>query len=121
MARVNSSHDTVNESIVPGTVHLVDLEHTMATRHARNKKDIVLVPTPSADPDDPLNWSPDRKYLALACALLYTWFNGMALSVVYSVLVPLSDALSVTKSNLNAGTGYVKSPQLIHVLRALLT
>lgn len=101
------SHVVVDESLVPGTVHLVDLEHTMATRHAKDHKDIVLVPTPSADPEDPLNWNLDRKYLALACALLYTWFNGIALSVVYSVLVPLSEALSVSEANLNAGTGYV--------------
>ncbi|OTB13406.1 hypothetical protein K445DRAFT_377685 [Daldinia sp. EC12] len=102
-----SNHDDVDESQIPGTVHLVDLEHTMATRHARDQKDIVLVPTPSPDADDPLNWAPRRKYLALACALLYTWFNGMALSVVYSVLVPLSTALSVSEGDLNAGTGYM--------------
>ncbi|KAI2610748.1 putative MFS transporter [Hypoxylon fragiforme] len=101
------SHGDIDESAVPGTVHLVDLEHTMATRHAKDMKDIVLVPTPSTDPDDPLNWTPRRKYLALTCALLYTWFNGMALSVVYSVLVPLSTALSVTEADLNAGTGYM--------------
>ncbi|KAK7751017.1 hypothetical protein SLS62_007002 [Diatrype stigma] len=100
-------HIVVDESLVPGTVHLVDLEHTMVTRHAKEHQDIVLVPTPSADPEDPLNWAPRRKYLALACALLYTWFVGIALSVVYSVLVPLSEALSVTEANLNAGTGYM--------------
>ncbi|KAI6084308.1 putative MFS transporter [Hypoxylon rubiginosum] len=104
---VASSHGDIDESLVPGTVHLVDLEHTMATRHAKDQTDIVLVPTPSADPNDPLNWTPRRKYMALTCALLYTWFNGMALSVVYSVLVPLSDALSVTEADLNAGTGYM--------------
>lgn len=101
------NHGEIDESLVPGTVHLIDLQHTMATRHAVNQKDIVLVPTPSSDPEDPLNWSPKRKYLALACALLYTWFNGIALSVVYSVIVPLSSALSVTISDLNAGTGYM--------------
>lgn len=110
MAAVQS-HVVVDESLVPGTVHLVDLEHTMATRHAKDHQDIVLVPTPSADPEDPLNWNPKRKYLALACALLYTWFNGIALSVVYSVLVPLSEALSVSEANLNAGTGYVSRSQ----------
>ncbi|KAI0095621.1 MFS general substrate transporter [Daldinia grandis] len=104
---VASNPGDFDESLVPGTVHLVDLEHTMATRHAKDQRDIVLVPTPSADPNDPLNWAPRRKYLALVCALLYTWFNGMALSVVYSVLVPLSTALSVSEGDLNAGTGYM--------------
>ncbi|OTB04100.1 hypothetical protein M426DRAFT_321196 [Hypoxylon sp. CI-4A] len=104
---VASNHGHIDESLIPGTVHLVDLEHTMATQHSKDHQDIVLVPTPSSDPDDPLNWVPRRKYLALTCALLYTWFNGMALSVVYSVLVPLSTALSVTEADLNAGTGYM--------------
>lgn len=41
---------------IPGTVHLVDLEGTMHAKHAKGgQKDIVLVPAPSSDPDDPLN------------------------------------------------------------------
>ncbi|CAJ2512071.1 Uu.00g076960.m01.CDS01 [Anthostomella pinea] len=107
MATAAVTHGAIDESVVPGTVHLVDLEHTLATRHAQSQSDIVLVPTPSSDPDDPLNWTPRRKRLALTCALLYTWFNGIALSVVYSVLVPLSTALAVTEADLNAGTGYM--------------
>jgi hypothetical protein len=56
---------------VPGTVHLVDLEHTLLARHAGNGTgDIVLVPTPSDDPDDPLNWVPRRKFTATICTSL---------------------------------------------------
>ena len=49
-------------SPVPGTVHLVDLEGTMHAQHAQGagKKDIVLVPAPSSDPDDPV--SPSDSY-----------------------------------------------------------
>ncbi|KAK2604790.1 hypothetical protein N8I77_007690 [Diaporthe amygdali] len=101
-----TNHGDIDESQVPGTVQLVDIDEHFATRHARGHKDIILVPTPSADPEDPLNWSPSRKRLALTCIMLYTWFVGMALSVVYSVLVPLSSALDVSVANLNAGTGY---------------
>lgn len=60
-------------SQVPGTVHLVDLEQTAATRHASgggSSRDIILVPTPSADPNDPLNWSPGRKRLHLVCLMM---------------------------------------------------
>jgi hypothetical protein len=56
---------------IPGTVHLVDLDHSMRTRHAdAGAGDIVLVPTPSNDPDDPLNWSPSRKILSSLCTNL---------------------------------------------------
>jgi hypothetical protein len=55
---------------VPGTVHLVDLEHTLHTRHAGRTNDIVLVPTPSNDSDDPLNWSRKRKLTATICSSL---------------------------------------------------
>lgn len=53
---------------VPGTVHLVDIQGTMLSRHASgNQKDIVLIPAPSSDPDDPLNWSARRKLLSTIC------------------------------------------------------
>ncbi|KAK3181876.1 hypothetical protein K4F52_006779 [Lecanicillium sp. MT-2017a] len=97
----------LDESQIPGTVQLIDLEQSAATRHAGDHTDIILVPTPSKDPNDPLNWSPGRKRMHLVCLMVFTWFNGMALSIVYSVLVPLSTALDVSIGNVNAGTGYM--------------
>lgn len=100
--------DHIDDSVVPGTVHLVDVEHVLNTKHAKGTQgDIVLVPSPSSDPDDPLNWSPRRKALSSACWIVYTLVNGIANSVVYSVLVPLSDSLHITVGDLNAGTGYL--------------
>lgn len=58
----------IDSTVVPGTVTLVDVDHVMETRHLdRGDRDIVLIPTPSNDPDDPLNWSPRRKLLSTAC------------------------------------------------------
>lgn len=38
---------------------------------------------------------------------VYVWFAGMANSIVYSVIVPLSEALNITVGDINAGTGYL--------------
>ena len=98
----------IDDLIVPGTIHLVDLEHTLRAKHAKGTyQDVVLVPSPSDDPDDPLNWSPRRKALSAACWIVYTLANGIANSVVYSVLMPLSVSLNISVRDLNAGTGYL--------------
>lgn len=94
---------------VPGTVHLVDLEGVMNAKHAKGAKtrDVVLVPTPSSDPDDPLNWTPRRKLLSTTCMCVYTLMVGIASAAIYSVLEPISEATSLTLGDLNAGTGYM--------------
>ncbi|KAJ5974088.1 hypothetical protein N7481_011298 [Penicillium waksmanii] len=97
----------IDSSAIPGTVTLVDVQHVLNTRHARGDSDIVLIPTPSNDPDDPLNWSPRRKLLSTICVSTYTLFAGIATSVVYSVLTPLSEATGLPVSTLNEGTGYL--------------
>jgi hypothetical protein len=91
---------------VPGTVHLVDLLGTMHAQHAQGgQKDIVLVPAPSADPDDPLNWSPSRKALSTICMCVYTLMVGIASAAIYSVLAPISEDTGLSLSTLNEGTG----------------
>ena len=53
---------------VPGTIHLLDPEGVLGAKHASgDHQDIILVPAPSDDPRDPLNWSPRRKKLSTVC------------------------------------------------------
>ena len=70
--------DTVQVAPIPGTVHLVDLDHSMQALHAGNG-DIILDPAPSSDPDDPLNWSPRRKLTATICTNLYVCIDWLFL------------------------------------------
>ncbi|MCJ1377510.1 hypothetical protein MMC17_000605 [Xylographa soralifera] len=110
---------------VPGTVHLVDVEGILNAKHASgSSKDIVLIPTPSDDPEDPLNWSRKRKLLstasicvfvssiqlvlgALTNAISYTFAVGIASAAIYSVLEPIAEETGLTLNDLNAGTGYM--------------
>lgn len=47
--------DEDDRKLPPGTVRLVDVEHTLNTKHADGaERDIVLHPKPSEDPEDPL-------------------------------------------------------------------
>lgn len=101
-------HGHLDETAIPGTVHLVDLEGTIRAKHASGAqlKDVMLVPAPSADPDDPLNWPPKRKWLSTASQSMCTLMVGIASAAIYSVLVPISEDTGLTLTDLNAGTGY---------------
>ncbi|RAL67460.1 hypothetical protein DID88_008215 [Monilinia fructigena] len=102
-------HGHLDTRLIPGTIHLVDLEGVMRGQHvsASRLHDVVLVPSPSSDPDDPLNWSPKRKILSTTCMSVYTLVVGIASAAVYSVLEPISKDTGLTIDQLNAGTGYM--------------
>ncbi|KAL1404973.1 hypothetical protein Q8F55_008586 [Vanrija albida] len=91
---------------IPGTLVLVDTDGRAAGPHA-GRSDVILHPTPSADANDPLNWSTARKQIAFAMLMVYCITAGFAACSIYSVLVPLSDATGISLGDLNAGTGYM--------------
>jgi MFS family permease len=97
----------INYDAIPGNTNLVDLDGHMAARHSDSDKNIVLVPTPSDDPDDPLNWSRGRKWLSLFCMVVYTFGVGVPTAAIYSVLTNIAEETEITLSQLNAGTGYM--------------
>lgn len=49
-----------DNEIVPGTVHLVDLEGDLSVK--KSSGDVILRPPPSSDPNDPLRWSKYKKF-----------------------------------------------------------
>ncbi|ORY07936.1 major facilitator superfamily domain-containing protein [Clohesyomyces aquaticus] len=90
---------------VPATVILNEEqspnhEVTAGLKHGKGKNaDIVLIPQPSEDPNDPLNWSPTKKLVVIS-----TIAFG---SILYaSVLAPLlSPALVVIALTFNKSVG----------------
>ncbi|KAH3900728.1 related to transporter protein HOL1 [Saccharomycodes ludwigii] len=94
----------IDYEAVPGNSFLVDLQQN--TGEGEQKK-IVLIPTPSDDPNDPLNWDPLRKWTAVLCVLVYTAGLGGSSAAVYSVLEEISDKTGITLDQLNNGTGYM--------------
>ena len=113
-----------DDSFVPGSIHLVDIEGVLRAKHASgNQNDVVLIPAPSEDPDDPLNWSAKRKLLSTACIstcvchlllhhlllilISYTFAIGTTSAAIYSILEPIEKATGLTLNDLNAGTGYM--------------
>ncbi|ODQ61892.1 hypothetical protein WICANDRAFT_24927 [Wickerhamomyces anomalus NRRL Y-366-8] len=100
-------HGAINYKAVPGTTHLVDLDGHMNAHHSKGDSQIVLIPTPSEDPDDPLNWSARRKWLAVFCNVVYTFGVGVPSAAIYSVLTNIAAETDITLGQLNAGTGYM--------------
>ncbi|TGO39040.1 hypothetical protein BHYA_0062g00450 [Botrytis hyacinthi] len=86
MASVGNNVKISHDSPIPGTVHLIDLDGTLLTKHASGSaKEVVLVPPPSSHPDDPLNWSPKHKALSTFCICLYVLAVGFPCSAIYSL------------------------------------
>jgi MFS family permease len=91
---------------VPGTVHLVDVRgQVTSSRHDALHKDIVLIPRPSSDPEDPLNWTYRRKLLAVSMSYLYVLGTGIATSLQYSVLADITADTGISTADLVQGTG----------------
>lgn len=83
---------------IPGTVRLVDVNE-------RGQGDIVLVPRPSTDPEDPLNWNRKRKMLALSMVYLYNLAVGIPTSLQYSVLSDITRDTGIDTATLVQGNG----------------
>lgn len=97
---------STDQDHVPGTVCLVDVAgQASSALHDASHKDIVLVPRPSSDPNDPLNWTYRRKLLAVSMAYLYVLGTGIATSLQYSVLADITADTGISTANLVQGTG----------------
>jgi hypothetical protein len=58
-----------HRGVIPGTVHLVNIDRSVAKHNL--KAGVNLVPQPSEDPQDPLNWSRKRKLVQMTMIAFY--------------------------------------------------
>lgn len=66
-----------DQEIVPGTVHLVDLQGILnVQKDANSKHNIILVPQPSSNPNDPLRWSQKKKNSQFAFLWLWAFLQA---------------------------------------------
>ncbi|ODV97366.1 hypothetical protein PACTADRAFT_39443 [Pachysolen tannophilus NRRL Y-2460] len=102
---MSTAEPEVNHEIkVPGTIHLVDLEGTLDIRHEEGD-DIVLVPQPTDDPDDPLNWSKPRKMKLAFCLMLAVFSADILSTALSAVLLVIEADTGISLTDLNTGVG----------------
>lgn len=100
----------IDYNAIPGTSHLVDVKHISIEKGSKeDKKGIILIPTPSDDPNDPLNWTKWRKYKVLFFGVVLYCFGGSIPGCcIYSILTDIANSpdINITVGQLNQGTGY---------------
>lgn len=89
---------------IPGSVHLVDTNVDVTND---GQKDIILVPQPSNDPEDPLNWSQWRKHVTFAWAFFFVFMASGQGGALSTALLSMEDGMGIPLAELNAGTGYL--------------
>lgn len=80
--------------ILPGTEIMTDVGVHHFVK-ARGSPERVLVPQPSADPNDPLNWSSPWKFAAIGSVLIATFAQGfgpLALAPMFGDLIEVYDS-----------------------------
>lgn len=98
------SKEEIENVRIPGTIHLVDLDGTMDVRHEEGD-DIVLVPQPTDDPEDPLNWSKWRKRKLAICLMIAVFAADILTTALSAVLLDIEADTGISLSALNTGVG----------------
>ncbi|KAJ5278840.1 hypothetical protein N7478_004212 [Penicillium angulare] len=92
---VNEQHDRDETFWAPGTVALEDVHRT--------RDQLVLFPTPSSDPNDPLNWSTARKALNFTLVSFFVLWTFVQLDIGFTAWGPMETELGFSVDILNAG------------------
>ncbi|KAK4862599.1 hypothetical protein LT330_002732 [Penicillium expansum] len=88
--------DTYQDETIwaPGTVRLEDIH--------QSRDQLVLFPTPSSDPNDPLNWSTARKALNFALVSFFVLWTFVQLDIGFTAWGQMQPELNFSLDILNA-------------------
>ncbi|KAL1305030.1 hypothetical protein AAFC00_003929 [Neodothiora populina] len=100
-----------------GTAVLIDHElvRTTTGNHEYVEDHLQLVPEPSQDPADPLNFPMWRKLAILSCMSLYAFITNVSSAIISSALPELVTAFA-TFSRTGPPTGLVPFSSLTHLI-----
>ncbi|KPM44080.1 hypothetical protein AK830_g2409 [Neonectria ditissima] len=90
---------------IPGTVQLVDADGVLNVKHGKNHHDIVLVPQPSDNPDDPLRWTQPRKMQNVFCVMSWCFFAAAIISGLSPAYVLIEAETGISVADLSTGNG----------------
>lgn len=93
------------ETPVPGTVQLIDLKGNLHVEHGAGHNEIVLVPQPTDDPNDPLRWSKNRKMVSMVTALVWCFFIGAMISGLSPAYILIEEDTGISVADLSTGNG----------------
>lgn len=90
---------------IPGTVHLIDIEGTSNLQHGKHNNDIILIPQPTNNPNDPLNWSSKRRWNSTVWQIFWTFFGAMYINGLTPAYLLIEKDTGIPISDLNLGNG----------------
>ncbi|BCS30696.1 uncharacterized protein APUU_80999S [Aspergillus puulaauensis] len=94
---IQSRDSTSSRTFPPGTVLLEDRRASVT--------ELILNPTPSDDPDDPLNWSPLRKAVNFALTCSYVCFTFVLVDINSLAYRGYIAELGLTYATFNMASG----------------
>ncbi len=109
MAAYHGSYDLDDVESVPGTYHILadasSSSSILKTITGSNGEQIRLVPQPSDSPNDPLNWSPFRKYWHMILVCFMAGFTAATSNDAGSAQDSMNQELGISWDAMNTAAG----------------
>src|ERR1700712_2207818 len=90
-----------DSSNLPGTIRLYDVQ----ADGALGESEVTLIPQPSSDPDDPLRWSPARRYWHATLVCFVAALTAATANDAGSAADSQNEELGITYDQINVAAG----------------